>query len=189
MEKQLPHNMEAESGVLGSVLIDPEAIALVVDFLQPEDFYRNAHRTIFSAMLSLFEQHAPPDLITVCDLLERQGKLEEVGGPAYITSLVNHVPTSMHVEHYGHIVSKSALHRRLIQVAGRIAALGFEEADNALDTAEELVYGLGNRSIASEVSSVGSVFTEFFNQLEQLPTGGSIVGVPSGFYELDKVTR
>ncbi|HZU03991.1 MAG TPA: DnaB-like helicase N-terminal domain-containing protein, partial [Ktedonobacteraceae bacterium] len=189
MEKQLPHNMEAESGVLGSILIDPQAIALVVDFLQPEDFYRNAHRIIFSAMLSLFEHHAPPDLITVCDVLERQGKLAEVGGPAYITSLVNHVPTSMHVEHYGHIVSKSALHRRLIQAASSIAALGFEEAEHALDTAEELIYGLGNRSIASEVSSAGTVFTEFFNQLEQLPLGGSVVGVPSGFHELDRMTR
>src|SRR5438128_346741 len=178
MEKQLPHNMEAESGVLGSILIDPEAIALVADFLLPEDFYRNAHRAIYAAMMYLFEHHEPPDLITICDLLERQDKLEEIGGPAYITSLVNHVPTSANVEHYGHIVSKSALHRRLIQVAGRIAALGFEEADHALDTAEELVYGLGNRSIASEVSSVGSVFTEFFNQLGQLPAGGSIVGVP-----------
>ncbi|HZU02535.1 MAG TPA: DnaB-like helicase N-terminal domain-containing protein, partial [Ktedonobacteraceae bacterium] len=92
MEKHLPQNIEAECGVLGSIIIDPEAIVQVADFLHVEDFYRDAHRIIYETILSLYEQHEAADFITICDELARQNKLETVGGPSYITSLINLVP-------------------------------------------------------------------------------------------------
>ena len=95
MEKLLPQNVEAECGVLGSIIIDPEAIVQVADFLQAEDFYRDAHRTIYETILQLYDQREPADFITICDELERHNKLESVGGAAYITSLINQVPTSI----------------------------------------------------------------------------------------------
>src|SRR5258708_31940391 len=104
MEKLLPQNVEAEQGILGSIIIDPEAIVYVNDFLQPEDFYRNVHRTLYETILGITREHAAADYITICDELERAGKLEEVGGPGYITSLINQVHTSGNVEFYGHIV-------------------------------------------------------------------------------------
>ena len=93
-EKLLPQNVEAEAGVLGSLLIDPEAIVQVADFLKPDDFYREAHRAIYQAMLDLYEIRAPADLITLCDELARRGKLEDIGGTSYVSSLANQVPTS-----------------------------------------------------------------------------------------------
>jgi len=98
VEKLLPQNIEAECGVLGSIIIDPEAIVQVSDFLHPDDFYRDAHHTIYEVILQLYEEHEPADFITICDELERRNKLEEVGGASYITSLINQVPTSGNVE-------------------------------------------------------------------------------------------
>src|SRR5258707_8286092 len=138
MEKLLPQNVEAEQGILGSIIIDPEAIVYVNDFLQPEDFYRNVHRTLYETILDISSRaNSPADYITICDALERAGKLEEVGGPGYITSLINQVPTSGNVEFYGHIVERAAILRRLIHAAGQIAANAYEEvdADIALDKA------------------------------------------------------
>src|SRR6266487_2400642 len=111
VEKLLPQNIEAESGVLGSIIIDPEAIVQVADFLHAEDFYRDAHRTIFEVILQLYEQREAADFITICDELERHNKLENVGGASYITSLINQVPTSGNVEYSGRIVERNAILR------------------------------------------------------------------------------
>lgn len=188
-EKMLPHSLDAEQGVLGSILIDGEGALLVADFLQPEDFYYEKHQTIYRAMVHLIERHEAPDIITVSDTLEHQGKLEQVGGTAYLASLVSIVPTSQNVESYGRRVAAAGLNRRIVRAAGEMARLGYEEADDALSRSEEMVYGLGNRSIASEVTSAGSLFADFFNTLSSLPDGGSIVGIPSGLYALDNMTR
>ena len=110
VEKLLPQNIEAEAGVLGSLLIDPGAIVQVADFLRPEDFYREAHREIYRAVLDLYETSDPADLITLTDELQRRGKLDEVGGISYVSSLANQVPTSANVEYYGHIVERTSSH-------------------------------------------------------------------------------
>src|SRR5436190_21151546 len=111
VEKLLPQNIEAECGVLGSIIIDPEAIVQVSDFLHADDFYRDAHHTIYEVILQLYEEHEPADFITICDELERRNRLEEVGGASYITSLVNQVPTSGNVEFYARIVERTAILR------------------------------------------------------------------------------
>src|SRR5215470_14848727 len=129
MEKLLPQNIEAEEGVLGSIIIDPEAVVQVADYLRPEDFYRDAHRAIFQAVLDLYADRGPADLITICDELQRRGRLEEVGGSAYVSSLVNAVPTSANVEYYARIVERESIKRRLIHAAGQMAALAYNESD------------------------------------------------------------
>ncbi len=191
MEKLLPQNIEAECGVLGSIIIDPEAIVQVSDFLLPEDFYRDAHRTIYEVVVHLYQTGEPADFITICDELERRNQLDDVGGPGYITSLINQVPTSGNVEHYGHIVERTSTLRRLIHAAGQIAAVAYEEgdADIALDKAEQLIFTISQRHTRSDFSSMEDILASYMNKLEQLNARrGSIVGVPTGFTDLDRLT-
>ena len=191
VEKLLPQNIEAECGVLGSIIIDPEAIVQVSDFLRPDDFYRDAHRTIYEVILQLYEEHEPADFITICDELERRNKLEEVGGASYITSLINQVPTSGNVEFYGRIVERTAILRRLIHAAGQIAAIAYEEgdADIALDKAEQLIFSISQRHSRSDFTHMRDILAEYMNKLDQLhERRGTIVGVPTGFTDLDRLT-
>src|SRR5438874_627162 len=191
VEKLLPQNIEAECGVLGSIIIDPEAIVQVADFLHSDDFYRDAHRTIYEVILFLYEQHEPADFITICDELERRNKLAAVGGPSYITSLINLVPTSGNVEYYARIVERTAILRRLIHAAGQIAAIAYQEtdADVALEKAEQLIFDISQRHARSDFDAIRDVLTEYMKKLEQLhERRGVIVGVPTGFTDLDRLT-
>src|SRR5215831_7174759 len=128
MEKLLPQNLEAEEGVLGSAIIDPE-VPNTLRWLEPDDFYRDAHRLIWRTMQKLARQGTRADLITLCNALERAGRLEEVGGAATISGLVNGVPTSANAGYYAEIVANLALARRAIHAAGQIAALAYHEHD------------------------------------------------------------
>lgn len=191
MEKLLPQNIEAERGVLGSIIIDPEAIVQVADFLAADDFYRDAHRTIYEVILQLYEQREAADFITICDELERRSKLEDVGGASYITSLINQVPTSGNVEYYGRIVERTAILRRLIHAAGEIAAIAYDEVDAnlALEKAEQLIFGISQRHAHSDFSPLRDLMSEYMNKLDQLhERRGTIVGVPTGFTDLDRLT-
>jgi replicative DNA helicase len=191
VEKLLPQNIEAECGVLGSIIIDPEAIVQVTEFLFPDDFYRDAHRTIYEVILQLYEQREPADFITICDELERRNKLEDVGGASYITSLINQVPTSGNVEYYGRIVERNAILRRLIEAAGQIAAIAYQEedADVALDKAEQLIFTISQRHARSDFALLRDILSEYMNKLDQLhERRGTIVGVPTGFTDLDHLT-
>jgi replicative DNA helicase len=191
MEKLLPQNLQAERGVLGSIIIDPDAVALVADFLQADDFYRDAHRSIYEAIHELYNHREPADFLTLCDELERRNKLDDIGGASYITSLINQVPTSANAEYYGRIVERTAVLRRLIHGAGEIAAMAYDEVDNAVERAEEIVYHISHdKRSTNPVVSAGTILTEYAEELlgDQSQQGpGSIVGVPSGF-ELDMLT-
>jgi len=191
VEKLLPQNIEAECGVLGSIIIDPEAIVQVAEFLFPDDFYRDAHRTIYEVIIQLYEQRQPADFITICDELERRNKLEDVGGASYITSLINLVPTSGNVEYYGRIVERNAILRRLIEAAGQIAAVAYQEedADVALDKAEQLIFNISQRHARSDFALLRDILSAYMNKLDQLhERRGTIVGVPTGFTDLDHLT-
>ena len=118
IEKQIPFNLEAERAVLGSLLIDPEAITQIADWLTSDDFYRDAHRTIYRTLLALYERRDPGDFVTLSDELERLGTLEQVGGQSALLSLISGVQTSANVEHYGRIVRQKAIFRRLIHASG-----------------------------------------------------------------------
>ncbi|QBD80890.1 replicative DNA helicase [Ktedonosporobacter rubrisoli] len=191
MEKQLPQSIEAESGVLGSMIIDPEAIAQVASFLRAEDFYRDAHRTIYEVILRLYEQREPADVITITDELERIGRLAHVGGASYITSLMNQVPTSSNAEYYGRIVERAAVLRRLIHAAAEIAAVAYEEndADVALDKAEQLIFGISQRYSTNDFSALRDLLANYMDTLDQLhERRGTVVGIPTGFTDLDRIT-
>jgi replicative DNA helicase len=190
-EKLLPQNVEAEAGVLGSLLIDPDATVQVADFLKPDDFYREAHRAIYQAMIDLYENRAPADLITLTDELARRGKLEDIGGLSYVSSLANQVPTSANVEYYARIVERTAILRRLIHAAGQIAAVAYNEpeATVALDQAEKLIFNVSQRSMRADLEPIRDTLREYMDKLDQLhERRGDIVGVATGFGDLDKLT-
>ena len=147
-DKMIPHNVEAEEAVLGSLLIDPEALFRVTPFLKGEDFYIQKNAWIYEAILALHEQRKPIDFVTLCDELERREQLDEVGGAAYVTRLINAVPSAIHVEAYGHIVEQSAIRRRLISAASQIAQLAYQEEediDQTVDLAEQSLFSVSQR--------------------------------------------
>jgi replicative DNA helicase len=191
VEKLLPQNVEAEAGVLGSLLIDPDAIFQISEFLHADDFYRDSHRTIFQAVVDLYEAGGPTDLITLTDELARRDKLEEIGGAGFLSSLANQVPTSANVEYYARIVERSATLRRLIHAAGQIAGIAYNEpeAATALDEAERLIFSVSQRYVHDEFEHIRETLREYIDKLDQLhEQRGAIVGIPTGFHDLDKIT-
>jgi replicative DNA helicase len=186
-----PQNIEAEQSVLGSLLIDPDAMIKVGSFLTPDDFYREAHQIIYRAMIGLHEKRQPVDLVTVVDELTRQEQIDLVGGPAYLTSLINMVPTSVHVEHYGHIVERTNLMRRLIGAAGEIAALAYEEreeADEVIDAAERILFEVSQRRIGKSLMPIKDVIKRYYERIEFLVEHrDETLGVPTGFADLDRL--
>jgi replicative DNA helicase len=194
MEKLLPQNIEAEEGVLGSLLIDPEALDKVTRFLQPEDFYRDAHRQIYASVLRLTAAGTPADLVTICDDLEREGQLENVGAASYITSLISRVPTSGNIAYYARIVERTALLRLLIHTAGKIAAVAFEYQDpdvsGALSQAEKLIFALSQRFLLGSRSDVlmEELISTYMATLDdRYKNRGRITGVPTGYEDLDRL--
>lgn len=194
MQRMLPSNIEAESSVLGSIMIDPEALVRVIGFLGPDDFYREAHRLLYETILDLYRQRIPADFITVCDALERNGHLEAVGGSGYITSLIGHVPTSANAEYYGHIVERTGVLRRLIRAAGEIAAHAYDAeesaADMTLEHAEALIFAVRQSHRLGQTRSplVGDNLSAFMERLDRLSQQrGTITGVPTGFADLDRL--
>ncbi|MCE5259230.1 MAG: replicative DNA helicase [Chloroflexi bacterium] len=186
-----PQNIEAEQSVLGSLLIDPDAIIRVSTFLQPQDFYRETHQIIFQAIVDLHERRVPADLVTVIDELERNNKLEIVGGAPYLTSLVNMVPTSVNVEYYGHIVERTRVMRRLIDAAGEIAALAYEDredVDEVVDKAESIIFEVAQRRSVRELTPIAEIIGPYYDKVENLALHpDQTSGVPTGFADLDKL--
>jgi replicative DNA helicase len=187
-----PQNLDSEQAVLGSILIDRDAIIEVADFLHAEDFYRQAHGRIFAAMLDLFEHREPIDVVTVAEALERDGELEAVGGPGYLSQLGNDTPTAVHVAQYGRIVERKALLRRLIQAAGRIAAIGYEDGPDiqeAIDRSEAELFSVSQRHSSDSFSALRTLLHDAYDRLDYLHAHrGEIIGIPSGYPDLDLLT-
>ncbi len=188
-ERTIPYNLDAERSVLGAILIHRDAIISVAPWLRPDDFYREAHAWIYEAQLSCYERREPPDLVTVAAELERQGRLEAVGGLVYLTSLADSVPTAVHVEYYGRIVERCAVLRRLITAGGQIAAIGYESPDDvedALSRAEEVVFAVSQRRVTRDFVPIKEVTSEYFDRLSRLRASHSeVIGVPTGLRDLD----
>jgi replicative DNA helicase len=191
MERLPPQNIEAEAAVLGSILIDPQALSVVAELLHADDFYRDGHRVLFQAALDLYGHGQPADLVTLTDAIERQGKLEQIGGADYITMLVNVVPTSANVEYYAQIVARTSILRKLIHAAGQIAALAYtaEDATVALDKAEQLIFAISQNVQRADFEHIRDILNAYYDKLDQLHNHrGDIVGIPTGFSDLDKMT-
>ncbi|MDO8513713.1 MAG: replicative DNA helicase [bacterium] len=184
-----PQNIEAEQSVLGAILLDKDAILKVVDILNSENFYRDDHKLIYEIMLVLFEKRSPIDLVTLTNELETRKKLKEVGGAAYLSSLVNGVPSSAHVAKYAEIVRHKATLRRLIHASSTIIELGFNEtADIAevLDKAESTIFSISQKFTSDNFVPIKSVLEESFDRIDELHKNkGTLRGVPTGFKELD----
>ena len=191
-ERLPPQNIEAEMAVLGSMLIDPEAIERVAQFLKPEDFYREAHQHIFGAALALYERREPTDIVTVCDELNRRSLIEEVGNETYVASLANVMPTSVHAEYYGHIVERHAVMRRIISAAAEIAGIGYEtelEIDEALDRAEQVLFSLARHASNQDFVHIRPIVDEYWEKLIGARQGEQPApGIRSGFQGLDRLT-
>jgi replicative DNA helicase len=187
-----PQNLDSEQAVLGSILIDRDAIIEVADFLHPEDFYRQAHGRIFEAMLGLFEHREPIDVVTVAEALERDGQLEAVGGASYLSTLGNDTPTAVHVTQYGRIVERKAVLRRLISAAGKIAAIGYEDGPDiqeSIDRSEAELFAVSQRRSGESFSALRTLLHDAYDRLDYLHAHrGEIVGIPSGFHDLDTLT-
>ncbi len=192
IERIPPQNLEAEQSVLGSMLLDRDAIARVVEALRPEDFYRDLHRTIFQAMLELFERGEPVDLITVTNKLASAGKLEDVGGATYLASLPNTVPTAANAEFYAGIVLEKSMLRSLISAGTHIASLGYEGMDEVsalIDQAEKLVYGIAARRNIQDFQTIKEILKSSFEKIDKrYQEKGTVTGVATGFTDLDTLT-
>lgn len=189
--KSIPANIEAERAVLGSLLIDQDAIIKVASFLRPKDFFRERHTWLYEAMLSLNERHEPLDYVTLVDELERREKLDDVGGPAYITDLVNSTPSAMSVDHYASIVERTAVLRRLISAAGKIAELAYDERQDVatvVDRAEQIIFGVSESRIHRDLTPVRAIMSNVVDQIDFLARNqGTLMGVPTGFSMLDRM--
>ncbi|HEX9991252.1 MAG TPA: replicative DNA helicase [Chloroflexia bacterium] len=192
VERPVPYDLAAEEAVLGSLLLERDAIIKIAPFLRADDFYREAHGWIYAAVLDLYARREPPDTVTLASELERAGRLDSLGGYSYLISLVNRTPTAVHIEYYAHIVERASVLRRLISAGGEIAALGYsDEHDvaNVLDKAEQLLFNVSQRTSTKEFASIEQVLNEYYDRIESIQHNpGTVVGVPTGFHDLDEVT-
>jgi replicative DNA helicase len=187
----LPHSREAEEAVIGAVLINPEVYYDLAQFLQPDDFYIHRLRFIWEAYVRLQERRVPIDSLTVSEELEDMSRLEEIGGPAYLAALLNQVPTTLHAEAYGKIVEATSVRRKLLTAANAIATLAYDETE-AIDTvmgeAEKAIFNVGERQMRHDVRPIREVLSEYYDHVDELARrGDEIVGVPTGFTDLDKM--
>lgn len=186
-----PHSQEAEASVLGSILIDNDAILAVSDFLRPEHFYDGNRGKVFEAMMILYENRSPIDIVTVSEKLKELKYLKKTGGKAYLARLATEVPTSANVESYGKIIKSLSAKRELISASGRITEKSFDESipsAELLDIAEQEIFSLSQRHIKSIPSSLKEVLTASFDRLDELQKMGTgLRGVPTGFKGLDNM--
>ena len=191
-ERVPPQNIEAEQAVLGAMLIDKEAIAKATEVLSADDFYREAHRVIFSAMLELYNKNEAVDMVTVTEILKRDNKLEDIGGIAYITSLANVVLTAANVKYHAEIVAEKSVLRQLVRVSNEIAAMGYEANEDVgtlLDTAESRILEISNRKKKNDFTAINDILMDSVQSIESLlQNKGGLTGLPAGFADLDKLT-
>ncbi|MBI4838931.1 MAG: replicative DNA helicase [Nitrospirae bacterium] len=187
-----PQNLEAEQSILGSILLENEAIAIAVEILSPNDFYRDAHRKIYLGMLELYKKSEPVDLITLTEQLSRSGQLEEIGGASYLSALVNMVPTSANIKYHSKIVREKAVLRNLIRTATEIITLSYDEGlevNQLLDKAEEKIFKISEKIVGSTVIHVSSVIKDTIDFVDKLYNKREfITGLSTGFHDLDMLT-
>lgn len=186
-----PQNVEAEQSVLGSLMLDSNAVMKVGDFLTSRDFYRGTHKTIYSAMTDLFERNEPIDILSVANRLKEKKELENAGGQAYLAELVNSVPTASNIIHYARLVQQKRILRDLIEASYDIAQLGYkedEDIDEVMDQAEKRIFGISERSLRQNFTPVKAFLEEAFERIDRLNNSqGETRGVPTGFTDLDRI--
>ncbi|QSQ08684.1 Replicative DNA helicase [Koleobacter methoxysyntrophicus] len=192
LQRVPPQNIEAEQSVLGSMLLEKEAILSASEILKGEDFYKESHKKIFEVIIDLYDKNEPVDLITVSEELRKRNALEEIGGITYITALANSVPTAANVAYHAKIVKDKSIMRKLIHVSTKLVSMGYEEGrdvEEVLDEAERMIFEIAQRRSMEGFASIRDVVIETFDMIEQLyKNKGRMTGVPTGFLDLDEMT-
>lgn len=193
IERIPPQNLEAESAVLGSMLIEETAISSASDILKEDDFYNDANRKIFSVISNLYAQNKAVDLIIINEELTKQGLLEDIGGPAYLTSLAAEVPTAANIEHYAKIVKEKSIQRKLINAATKIVAEGYQETQDdiemLLDRAEKSIFDITSRKIEPTFTLLKEIIKDSIETIDKLyQRKAHITGIPTGFEKFDSMT-
>jgi len=191
INKLPPQNLEAEQSLLGSLLIDKDAIIKVADLVTENDFYKDSHSILFETMKELYSRHEPIDVISLTNRLDEKGKLDSIGGRTYLATLSNAVATASHVAHYANIVQRKATLRRLLSVAGEITEMGFreeEDVDMILDAAEQKLFGVSQKYLKNIFIPLDSLLTEAFDRIDELHRqSGKLRGLITGYNELDQL--
>jgi replicative DNA helicase len=186
-----PQNLGAEAGLLGSILIDSDAITRVADMLTPDDFFDGRHQRIYAAMVSLYEKRSPIDVLTLTNQLQENSELDTVGGASYVTELANTVPTATNAENYAEIIKSKAVRRKLINTTQELASLGYDEGkpvQEIIEEAETKLFAVSQRQVEQNLSSLESILSESFERLDDLhKDSGKIRGVSTGFKDMDAV--
>lgn len=184
-----PHNLEAETSVLGSLMLDKDAVIKIADLLQIGDFYKDDHNLIYETMLALYADREPIDVLSLANKLEEKGQLERVGGSSYLASLVNSVPSASNVVHYAKVVQKKVLLRRLISAAAEIVEMGYDESEDVqklLDEAEQKVFSVSQKYIKQDFVPIKSILELAFERIDELHKSDHIFrGVQTFFPDLD----
>jgi replicative DNA helicase len=185
-----PHSIEAEESVLGAVLLSADAANIALETLKAEDFYRPAHQQVFEAVHTLFDANEPIDAVTVSEMLRREGALERLGGVAFLTRLLDTVPTTSNVDYYAGIVEEHALRRRLMRVGGTIGGIASEMSEpiaDVIDRAEQEVFQVAERRVGEGLAPIDPLLGPAIERAEELQRLGSeITGLPTGFRDLDR---
>ncbi len=184
-----PQNLEAENSVLGCLMLDKDAIIKIADLINADDFYDKRNQIIYEAIVALYEKNTSIDILTVTNWLEEHKKLEAAGGVSFLTQLVNAVPTAAHVTHYAFIVRKKGTLRRLINAAGEITGLAFEEEgeiEDILDQSEQKLFHVSQKQLKQNFVPINAVLHSTFERIDELHRDkGKLRGVPSGYIDLD----
>lgn len=188
-----PHSIDAEQSVLGSILLDKDAIVVVSEIIKSEDFYKDAHKEIYEAVLELYRRSDPIDLITLTEELKKRNNLDLAGGIAYLTSLSTVVPTSSNVKYYADIVKEKSILRKLIKASSDILDLGFggtKDVQNILESAEKKIFDISQEKTGDNFKPINEVLMDAYDTLEELYRNkGGITGLTTGFLDLDRKTN
>jgi replicative DNA helicase len=188
LDRLPPQSLESEQAVLGGVLLDSNALTTILDILKPEHFYRTAHQLLFGVMCELFDQGEPVDIISVSEVLAGRDQLEQCGGRTYINDLALSVLSTDNITYYARLVRDKALMRQLIAAGTQVVACGYEEedTDRAIDRAQQAVFAVAQQGISEDITSIADILPVTFEQIEERAQNkGSLMGVSSGFYDLD----
>ncbi|MBK6324804.1 MAG: replicative DNA helicase [Chloroflexi bacterium] len=190
-ERLPPHSIEAEEALLGSLLIDPDALFEVNSFLRPDAFYRTQNRWIYEAILRLSDRREPVDLITLTEELRRLEQLEDIGGEAYVINLINMVPTAINAPNYGRLVEAAAIRRKLVSAASAIANLAYDEKEDinvVIDRSEQTLFSISEERTTRDLVPIRQIAGEYLDRIQELrERGEDFVGIPTGFTELDRL--
>ena len=185
-----PHSVESEQSILGSIILDKDAIITVAETIKPSDFYKEAHQIIYESMLKLNSNNEPIDLITLIEELRKEGHLDNIGGISYLTSLSTIVPTTSNVKYYANIVKEKSVMRQLIKASNEIINLGYDastDVQEILDKAEKNIFDISQEKSGDDIQPINLVLQDTFDMIERLCTQKSdVTGITTGFADLNK---